>query len=178
MDLVFGKGGFILSLDDVEILNNRTGSIKDLSDIQSDLTEFISDEKNIADESSGEYWNPDLLIKNCTADEWNDKFKNLLGAVVGFTPFSDNTAFSFDCTSLKCYPVWVDNKHWKCDVKIKLASVLPVIPAVYFSGSTLMWIGFTITPPVEPNSSLMWIGETIPILAPTITKVDNTIVME
>ena len=43
--------------------------------------------------------------------------------------------------------------------------------------SPFMWIGFDITPEVEPNNSLMWISDEVPILPPTITKVDNTIVM-
>lgn len=43
--------------------------------------------------------------------------------------------------------------------------------------NSLMWIGFDITPPVEPNNSLMWISEAYVPTTPTITKIDNTIVM-
>lgn len=63
--------------------------------------------------------------------------------------------------------------------KYELFAVNPLViidETVY--NSPLMWIGFDITPPIEPNNSLMWISETYIPTAPTITKVDNTIVME
>ena len=161
MDLTFGKGGFVLKLGETVKLNNREFSIKDLSDQESEIEDFTSDEKNCNDQNAGQYWNPDLLIKNCTKSEWDNIFTTLLGQVVNFTPFSDNPAFNFDCTVLECFPTWEDGKYWKCDVKIKLASVMPVVVAEYDEPETLFFLGDFITPPVDVPDTLFFLGELI-----------------
>ncbi len=111
-------------------------------------------------------------IISLTYDEWQ-----ALDAIDGTNchliferdTYTEEYIGNLDCTFFK-----FDEHNYFDAVNIEFT----VTSQVPLGAVTLMWIGFDITEPIEPNDSLMWISETYVPTTPTITKIDNTIVME
>lgn len=118
----YGRGYFILKTGSTAFLNGQNENFEvDLSDRENESIENIALDGTLHGKIKGVRVNPTITIFNPTTNI-QTTLNTKIGTTVNFIPYSDNTAFNFNCLLLSAEPEMIDGSAIP-NIVIRLKSI-------------------------------------------------------